>query len=94
MATRLTPPLSTADYPEQVLVVNVWGSWRAACRAEAPALQNVSTALRGTARSRGLTTRGNDPARAWAFDTEARLAGRLLGEILGQPLVDDVAAAT
>ena len=39
-------PLSTADYPGQVLVVNVWGSWCAPCRAEAPALQAASAATK------------------------------------------------
>ena len=60
-------PLSTADYPGQVVVVNVWGSWCAPCRAEAPALQKASTALRGTAQFLGITTRDNDPAQARAF---------------------------
>ena len=60
-------PLSTADYRGQVVVVNVWGSWCAPCRAEAPALQRASTALRGTAQFLGITTRDNDPAQARAF---------------------------
>ncbi|CAA9306469.1 MAG: Thiol:disulfide oxidoreductase related to ResA [uncultured Friedmanniella sp.] len=60
-------PLSTADYRGQVVVVNVWGSWCAPCRAEAPALQKASTATRGTAQFLGITTRDNDPAQARAF---------------------------
>jgi thiol-disulfide isomerase/thioredoxin len=60
-------PLSTADYRGQVVVVNVWGSWCAPCRAEAPALQKASVALRGTAQFVGITTRDNDPAQARAF---------------------------
>lgn len=37
--------LSTADFDGQVLVLNVWASWCAPCRAEAPALQAVSEQL-------------------------------------------------
>jgi len=31
-------PLSLSDFAGQVVVVNVWGSWCAPCRAEAPGL--------------------------------------------------------
>lgn len=34
-------PLALADFAGDVLVVNVWGSWCAPCRAEAEALQQV-----------------------------------------------------
>lgn len=60
-------PLSTADFPGRVVVVNVWGSWCAPCRAEAPALQRASEATRGRAQFVGITTRDNDPAQARAF---------------------------
>lgn len=60
-------PLSTADFRGQVVVVNVWGSWCAPCRAEAPALQKASVATRGRAQFLGITTRDNDPAQARAF---------------------------
>ena len=60
-------PLSTADFRGKVLVVNVWGSWCAPCRAEAPALQGASEATRGRAQFLGITTRDNDPAQARAF---------------------------
>ncbi len=60
-------PLSTADYRGKVVVVNVWGSWCAPCRAEAPELQKASTELEGTAQFVGITTRDNDPAQARAF---------------------------
>jgi thiol-disulfide isomerase/thioredoxin len=74
--TRLAPvsgtslddkPLSTADYPGKVVVVNVWGSWCAPCRLEAPALRAASEATRGKAQFVGITTRDNDPAQAQAF---------------------------
>ncbi|MGB2839913.1 MAG: TlpA disulfide reductase family protein [Actinomycetes bacterium] len=35
-------PLSLDDFAGDVVVMNVWGSWCAPCRAEAPALQQVS----------------------------------------------------
>jgi thiol-disulfide isomerase/thioredoxin len=60
-------PLSTADYRGQVVVVNVWGSWCAPCRAEAPALAGASAATKGRAQFLGITTRDNDPAQARAF---------------------------
>jgi thiol-disulfide isomerase/thioredoxin len=53
-ATRGKPPKITGDslttpgteigpfdYPGQVVVVNIWGSWCAPCRAEAPELEQV-----------------------------------------------------
>jgi thiol-disulfide isomerase/thioredoxin len=60
-------PLSTADHRGEVVVVNVWGSWCAPCRAEAPALQKASEATEGRAQFLGITTRDNDPAQARAF---------------------------
>ncbi len=38
-------PLSLADYEGQVVVVNVWGSWCAPCRAEAPMLADAARDL-------------------------------------------------
>ena len=40
-------PLSLADYEGQVVVVNVWGSWCAPCRAEAPMLADAARDLAG-----------------------------------------------
>jgi thiol-disulfide isomerase/thioredoxin len=60
-------PISTADYRGTVVVVNVWGSWCAPCRAEAPALQEASEKTKGQAQFLGITTRDNDPAQARAF---------------------------
>jgi thiol-disulfide isomerase/thioredoxin len=34
--------LSTADFPGEIIVLNVWASWCAPCRAEAPALEAVA----------------------------------------------------
>ena len=38
-------PLSLEDYAGQVVVVNVWGSWCAPCRAEAPMLAEAARDL-------------------------------------------------
>ncbi len=38
-------PLSLADYADKVVVVNVWGSWCAPCRAEAPMLAKAARDL-------------------------------------------------
>lgn len=60
-------PVSTTDDAGKVVVVNVWGSWCAPCRHEAPALQAASEATKGTARFVGINSRDNDPAQAKAF---------------------------
>jgi thiol-disulfide isomerase/thioredoxin len=60
----------SAEYPDTVLVYNVWGSWCAPCRAEAPALQEVweQTRDRG-AQFIGVNVKDNDAA-ARAFERE------------------------
>lgn len=59
-------PISTADFPGQVLVLNVWGSWCAPCRAEAPDLVEVAEQLPDV-QLIGINTRDNDQAPAQAF---------------------------
>lgn len=39
-------PWSSADHRGQVVVINVWGSWRGPCIEEAPALEQVASDLR------------------------------------------------
>ena len=41
--------LSSADYSGKVVVVNVWGSWCAPCRSEAPDLQAASEQTKNAA---------------------------------------------
>lgn len=50
-----------------VVVYNVWGSWCAPCRKEAPALEAASLATAGKARFVGINTRDLDQAPALAF---------------------------
>ena len=59
--------LSTADYPGKVLVINVWGSWCAPCRHEAPTLVHVADATKDIAQFVGIDTRDLDVAPAKAF---------------------------
>ncbi|MGI8457824.1 MAG: TlpA family protein disulfide reductase [Propionibacteriaceae bacterium] len=60
-------PLSSTAYAGQVLVVNVWGSWCAPCRAEAKGLQAASEQTKGVAQFLGINSRDADPAPAEAF---------------------------
>lgn len=59
-------PLSTADYAGSIIVLNVWGSWCAPCRAEAPALVAAAEQLPDV-QFIGINTRDLDPAPAQAF---------------------------
>lgn len=58
--------LSTADHAGQLVVLNVWGSWCAPCRAEAPALVEVAKQLPEVSFI-GINTRDADRAPAQAF---------------------------
>ena len=51
----------------RVVVYNVWGSWCAPCRKEAPALEAAAVATAGTAQFVGINTRDLDEAPALAF---------------------------
>lgn len=58
--------LSTAEYAGQMLLLNVWGSWCAPCRKEAPALVEVQEQYPDV-QFVGINTRDLDPAPAKAF---------------------------
>lgn len=71
--TTLTGSAFTlADHLGSVVVVNVWGSWCAPCRKEAPELQAAYTRLSSEAAGKvvfvGVNTRDNDPGPAIAFE--------------------------
>ncbi|GAB3713000.1 hypothetical protein GCM10028815_29370 [Mariniluteicoccus flavus] len=57
----------TTAHPGRVVVVNVWGSWCAPCRKEAPDLQRAAEQTRDIAQFVGIDTRDPDPAPARAF---------------------------
>lgn len=57
----------TSAQPGKVVVINVWGSWCAPCRKEAPDLQRAYEATRDQAVFLGIDTRDPDPAPAQAF---------------------------
>jgi thiol-disulfide isomerase/thioredoxin len=59
--------VSTADYLGKVVVINVWGSWCAPCRKEAPDLVAASKNNADVAQFIGLNIRDYDPAPARAF---------------------------
>lgn len=60
-------PFDSDDLAGQVIVYNVWGSWCAPCRNEAPALANAAADTADVATFVGLNTRDPDPAQAEAF---------------------------
>lgn len=58
--------LSTADFAGQMMLLNVWGSWCAPCRKEAPALVEVDSQYPDV-QFIGINTRDLDPVPARAF---------------------------
>ena len=59
--------LTTATYAGKVIVINVWGSWCAPCRKEAPDLAAASQQTATVAQFVGLDIRDYDKAPAKAF---------------------------
>ncbi|MFF7643926.1 redoxin domain-containing protein [Streptomyces canus] len=65
--------LDLAAWRGDVVVINVWGSWCAPCRAEAPSLAKVADATRKLGvRFVGFDTRDNDAA-AQAFERNYKI---------------------
>lgn len=62
-------PLSTADFAGKTLVINLWGPWCPPCRAEAPALKEVSEGYGSKdVQFIGMLTRTPDNSSAIAFN--------------------------
>ncbi|TDT29994.1 TlpA family protein disulfide reductase [Naumannella halotolerans] len=86
--TTLTgEPISFADYPGKVLVVNVWGSWCAPCRKEAPELVRASEETADVAQFIGINTRDQAPAAAIAFERENGVSYPSIFDVDGQAIV-------
>ncbi|MBL1102442.1 TlpA family protein disulfide reductase [Streptomyces coffeae] len=63
--------LDVADYKGKIVVLNVWGSWCAPCRAEAPNLAKVAKDTeRDGVQFVGINTRDSDRAPARRFEKE------------------------
>lgn len=58
--------LALSDFAGQVIILNVWGSWCAPCRAEAPSLVAAAAEMPDV-QFIGINTRDLDPAPARAF---------------------------
>jgi thiol-disulfide isomerase/thioredoxin len=62
-------PLSTADFAGKTLVINLWGPWCPPCRAEAPALKEISEEYASKdVQFIGMLTRTPDTSSAIAFN--------------------------
>jgi thiol-disulfide isomerase/thioredoxin len=63
--------LDVADYKGKVVVLNMWGSWCAPCRAEAPNLEAVSKQLKDKdVQFVGVNTRDTSVQNARAFEKD------------------------
>ncbi|MBK3643598.1 TlpA disulfide reductase family protein [Streptomyces sp. MBT33] len=63
--------LDVASYKGKVVVLNLWGSWCAPCRAEAPNLEKVSQDLKAKdVQFVGINTRDAQVANARAFEKQ------------------------
>lgn len=79
--------VSTADVTDKVIVLNVWGSWCAPCRKEAPDLAAASVSTKKVATFIGLNIRDSDPAPAQAFVRAFKIPYASIYDPDGQELV-------
>lgn len=80
--------VSTADFAGTVIVINVWGSWCAPCRAEAPELVEAAAQLGEAASFLGVNTRDLDVAPARAFERAFELSYPSIFDPDGRLLLD------
>ena len=80
--------LSSRDYPGKVVVINVWGSWCAPCRSEAPELQAASERTKDAAQFLGITSKDYDPAPALAFTRAFSISYPSIFDPTGRVLLD------
>lgn len=65
---------SVEDFPNQVVVINIWGQWCGPCRAEAPALEQVYEATRDKGVAfLGINVRDNQQDKAQDFVTDNKV---------------------
>jgi thiol-disulfide isomerase/thioredoxin len=77
--------LDLADYKGKVLVVNVWGSWCAPCRAEAPHLAKVANETKADGvEFVGINTRDPNKAPAMQFEKEFKIPYPSLYDPMGK----------
>lgn len=84
--------IGIADFPGQVVVLNIWGSWCGPCRTEAPELQAVAEAAAGDAVVLGIDVRDDRQAaadfvtdRGLTYDSIYDFPGRTLVQLDGYP---------
>ena len=81
-------PVSLADYEGTTVVVNVWGSWCAPCRAEAPDLVEASQELADDGvEFLGINSRDLDRAAAQAFQRRFEVPYPSIYDQKGQTLL-------
>lgn len=81
-------PVSLADYQGTTVVVNVWGSWCAPCRAEAPDLVEASQELADDGvEFLGINSRDLDRAAALAFQRRFEVPYPSIYDQKGQTLL-------
>ncbi|HEU4512155.1 MAG TPA: TlpA disulfide reductase family protein [Nocardioidaceae bacterium] len=81
-------PISLADYEGKTVVVNVWGSWCAPCRSEAPDLVEASQELAADGvEFLGINSRDLDRAAAQAFQRRFEVPYPSIYDQKGQTLL-------
>lgn len=81
-------PVSLADYEGRTVVVNIWGSWCAPCRSEAPDLVEASKELADDGvQFLGINSRDLDRAAAQAFQRRFEVPYPSIYDQKGQTLL-------